>query len=85
MAQQKIRDASVAAAEVAKTNVVEAYAQATRMKLNIKIKAPIIIIPIDSKTLEAIAIDLGHLSVVNRYHIITVKVTKAMNNLKLKL
>lgn len=74
MAQQTIRDASVAAAEAAKTNVVEAYAQATRVKLNIKIKAPTIIIPIDSKTLEALAVDLGHLSIQNRYHIITVKV-----------
>lgn len=76
MAQQKIKEASVAAAEAAKSNVVEAYAQATRVKLNIKIKAPIIIIPIDSKTLEALAIDLGHLSIINRYHVITVQVNK---------
>lgn len=74
-AQQKIKDAGVAAAEAAKTNVVEAYSQATRMKLNIKIKAPIFIIPIDSQTFEAIAIDLGFLSVTNKCVDIHSKVT----------
>ncbi|XP_053672745.1 intermembrane lipid transfer protein Vps13 [Anopheles nili] len=64
-AQQRIKDASAAAAEAAKNNVVEAYTQATRMKINIKVKAPIIIIPVDSNSLKAVAMDFGHLSITN--------------------
>lgn len=64
-AQQAIADASAAAAVTAKQNMVDAYANATRMKLIIKIKAPIIIVPVDSKSLEAISIDLGSLSITN--------------------
>lgn len=64
-AQQKIKDASAYGLEAAKSNVVEAYSQATRMKLNIKIKAPLVIVPIDSKTVEALAVDLGFLSITN--------------------
>ncbi|XP_050092629.1 intermembrane lipid transfer protein Vps13 isoform X2 [Anopheles aquasalis] len=67
LAQQRIKDASAAAAEVARNNVVEAYTQASRMKLNIKVKAPIIIIPVDSKSLKAIAMDFGHLSITNNF------------------
>uniref|UniRef100_A0A182T1I9 VPS13_mid_rpt domain-containing protein n=1 Tax=Anopheles maculatus TaxID=74869 RepID=A0A182T1I9_9DIPT len=66
-AQQRIKDASAAAAEAAKNNVVEAYTQATRMKLNIKVKAPIIIIPVDSRSLKAVAMDFGHLSITNNF------------------
>lgn len=73
-AQQRIKEASAAAAEAAKSNVVEAYAQSTRVKLNVKIKAPIVIIPIDSKTLKGIAVDLGHLTVSNFYVTINSKV-----------
>lgn len=65
-AQQTIKDASLAAAEAAKQNVVAAYEQATRMKINIKIKAPIVIVPVDSNSLEGIAIDLGNLNIENR-------------------
>lgn len=64
-AQKAIADAADAAAETAKQNMVDAYANATRMRLNIKIKAPIIIVPVDSKSLEAISIDLGSLSITN--------------------
>uniref|UniRef100_A0A182IQ42 Vacuolar protein sorting-associated protein 13 n=1 Tax=Anopheles atroparvus TaxID=41427 RepID=A0A182IQ42_ANOAO len=66
-AQQRIKDASAAAAEAARNNVVEAYTQATRMKLNIKVKAPIIIIPVDSRSLKAVAMDFGHLSITNNF------------------
>jgi vacuolar protein sorting-associated protein 13A/C len=60
-------DASAAVAEAAKTNVVEAYTQATRMRLIVKINAPIIIVPVASDSLEAIAIDLGHLNISNSF------------------
>ncbi|XP_029725509.1 intermembrane lipid transfer protein Vps13 isoform X2 [Aedes albopictus] len=66
-AQQRIKEASAAAAEAAKNNVVEAYSKATRMKLDIKVKAPIIVIPVDSKSLKAVAMDFGHLSITNNF------------------
>lgn len=64
-AQAAIAEASAAAAEQAKQNMVEAYTNATRMRLNIKIKAPIIFVPVDSMSQEAIAIDLGYLCITN--------------------
>ncbi|EAT37516.1 AAEL010508-PA [Aedes aegypti] len=66
-AQQRIKEASAAAAEAARNNVVEAYTKATRMKLDIKVKAPIIVIPVDSKSLKAVAMDFGHLSITNNF------------------
>jgi len=65
-AQQALADASAAAAETAKQNMVEAYSNAKRMLLNVRIKAPLIIVPVDSKSLQAISIDLGHLCITNR-------------------
>ncbi|XP_059226468.1 intermembrane lipid transfer protein Vps13 [Stomoxys calcitrans] len=64
-AQQAIANASAAAADAAKQNAVAAYEKATRMKLNVKVKAPVIIVPIDSKSLEAIVLDLGQLILSN--------------------
>lgn len=64
-AQKAIAEASAAAAETAKQNMVEAYSNATRMRLNIKIKAPIIIVPVDSKSTDAISMDLGYLHISN--------------------
>lgn len=72
-AQERIKEASKAAAEAAKQNVVAAYEQATRIKMNIKIKAPIILVPVHSQSLEAIVIDLGNL-----------KITNLINNLNVK-
>ena len=72
-AQDRIKEASIAAAEAAKQNVVAAYEQATRIKMDIKIKAPIILVPVHSQSLEAIVIDLGNL-----------KITNLINNLNVK-
>lgn len=72
-AQERIKEASKAAAEAAKQNVVAAYEQATRIKMNIKIKAPIILVPVHSQSLEAIVVDLGNL-----------KITNVINNLDVK-
>jgi vacuolar protein sorting-associated protein 13A/C len=72
-AQERIKEASKAAAEAAKQNVVAAYEQATRIKMDIKIKAPIILVPVHSQSLEAIVIDLGNL-----------KITNLINNLNVK-
>lgn len=79
-AQQAIADASAAAAETAKQNMVEAYSNATRMLLNIRIKAPVIIVPVDSKSLKAITIDLGHLCITN--NCVNIPNTAKVNPLK---
>ncbi|XP_070507341.1 intermembrane lipid transfer protein Vps13 isoform X3 [Chironomus tepperi] len=72
-AQERIKEASKAAAEAAKQTAVEAYEKATRIKMNIKIKAPIILVPVHSQSLEAIVVDLGNL-----------KITNVINNLSVK-
>ncbi|XP_037905174.1 vacuolar protein sorting-associated protein 13 isoform X4 [Hermetia illucens] len=64
-AQQALADASAAAAGAAKDTMVDAYSKATRIRFDIKIKAPIIIVPVDSQSLRAIALDLGHLCITN--------------------
>ncbi|KAH8307603.1 hypothetical protein KR044_004766 [Drosophila immigrans] len=64
-AQQALSEASAAAAESARQNAMDAYEKATRMKLNVRIKAPIIIIPEDSKSNNALALDLGLLELSN--------------------
>lgn len=72
-AQERIKEASIAAAEAAKQNVVAAYELATRVKMNIKIKAPIILVPVHSRSLEAIVIDLGNLTITNLINNLSVK------------
>ncbi|XP_034653735.1 vacuolar protein sorting-associated protein 13 [Drosophila subobscura] len=64
-AQQALSEASAAAAESARQKAMDAYETATRMKLNVRIKAPIIIIPIDSKSRDALSLDLGMLELTN--------------------
>lgn len=66
-AQQAIASASAAAADAAKKNVVSAYEKATRLNLKVKIRAPIIIVPIDSQTLKALCLDLGLIKVSNHF------------------
>jgi vacuolar protein sorting-associated protein 13A/C len=72
-AQERIKEASKAAAEAAKQSAVQAYEEATRIKMNIKIKAPIILVPVHSQSLDAIVVDLGNL-----------KITNMINNLEVK-
>lgn len=72
-AQQKIIQASQAAAEQAKINMQEAYKKATRISLNIDIKAPDIIVPANSKSLDAILLDLGHITLTNSFNDMKIK------------
>lgn len=62
-AQEAIRDASVAAAEVAKTNIKDVQRSASRIELAVKIKAPIIYIPMNSKSEHSLLLDMGNLMV----------------------
>lgn len=66
-AQQAIASASAAAADAAKKNVVNAYEKATRLSLKVKIKAPLIIVPIDSQSMKALCLDLGLIRVSNQF------------------
>ncbi|EDW46783.1 GM20965, partial [Drosophila sechellia] len=64
-AQATISQAGAAAAESARQKAMDAYETATRMKLNIRIKAPIIIVPIGSQDRNALMLDLGLLELTN--------------------
>lgn len=66
-AQQKIIDASAAAAEQAKNNLQSAYENASKIDMNIKLKAPVIIIPTNSTSYDAIMIDLGNIELTNNF------------------
>lgn len=47
--------------------MVSAYEKATRLNLKVKIKAPIIIVPIDSQSMKALCLDLGLIKVSNHF------------------
>ncbi|KAI9578005.1 hypothetical protein GQX74_014149 [Glossina fuscipes] len=64
-AQQAIKKASKQAAVVAKKNVMTKE-KVSRIKMNLYIKAPVIIVPVDSQATNAIAIDFSHLHIANR-------------------
>ncbi|KAJ8953002.1 hypothetical protein NQ318_015363 [Aromia moschata] len=66
-AQQAIIDASQAAAESAKENMKEAYTKATKISLSIDIKAPDIIVPVNSQSYDALFLDLGVISLSNKF------------------
>ncbi|XP_052841610.1 intermembrane lipid transfer protein Vps13 [Drosophila gunungcola] len=63
--QATLSQASAAAAESARQKALDAYQTATRMKLNVRIKAPIIIVPVGSKDSNALSLDLGLLELTN--------------------
>ncbi|KAK2581118.1 hypothetical protein KPH14_007937 [Odynerus spinipes] len=64
-AQQAIKEASAAAAEAAKTNIKDVQESATRVELNVKIKAPLIYVPRNSKSEHCLMLDMGNLTVCN--------------------
>ncbi|XP_050421691.1 intermembrane lipid transfer protein Vps13-like isoform X3 [Adelges cooleyi] len=58
-----IYEASAAAVATAKMNLKSV----TRIALNINLKAPVLIVPQNSNTLEALCLDLGYLSIKNSF------------------
>lgn len=62
-AQKAIKDASVAAAEVAKTNIKDVQESASRIELAIKIKAPVVYVPMSSNSEHSLMLDMGNLMV----------------------
>ncbi|XP_053604237.1 intermembrane lipid transfer protein Vps13 isoform X1 [Plodia interpunctella] len=66
-AQQAIIEASTQAADAARTNVQTAYQNSTKVRLKIRLDAPIIVIPENSKSLDAMLVDFGHMNVNNKF------------------
>ncbi|XP_076681161.1 vacuolar protein sorting 13C isoform X2 [Andrena cerasifolii] len=64
-AQQAIKDASAAAAEAAKTNIKDVQESAARIGLAVKIKAPVIYVPMHSKSDHCLTLDMGNLTICN--------------------
>ncbi|XP_024872139.1 vacuolar protein sorting-associated protein 13 isoform X2 [Temnothorax curvispinosus] len=64
-AQKAIKDASAAAAEAAKTNIKDVQTSASRIELSVKIKAPVIYVPMNSKNHHSLMLDMGNLMVCN--------------------
>ncbi|KAF2903862.1 hypothetical protein ILUMI_02321 [Ignelater luminosus] len=88
-AQQAIIDASQAAAQTAKQNMQTAYENATRISLNIDLKAPDIIVPVSSQSYDALLLDMGFITISNRFITLDIKNDQNQNavldELKLKL
>ncbi|XP_026827312.1 vacuolar protein sorting-associated protein 13 isoform X2 [Ooceraea biroi] len=66
-AQKAIKDASAAAAEAAKTNIKDVQESASRIELNINIKAPVVYVPMNSKSEHSLMLDMGNLKVCNSF------------------
>lgn len=66
-AQQAIIDASAQAADAARGTVQNAYESATKISMRIKLAAPIIVIPENSKSRNAMLIDLGRITLRNKF------------------
>ncbi|XP_022255668.1 vacuolar protein sorting-associated protein 13C-like [Limulus polyphemus] len=71
-AKEKIAEASVAAAEVAKHGMEEAYQKATRVSLDIHLKAPIIIMPQNFHSETVLIADLGTLKLFNAFTMLNI-------------
>nr|XP_012230348.1 PREDICTED: vacuolar protein sorting-associated protein 13C isoform X2 [Linepithema humile] len=64
-AQKAVKDASAAAAEAAKTNIKDVQESASRIELCVRIKAPVVYVPMNSKSEHSLMLDMGNLMVCN--------------------
>ncbi|XP_065344717.1 intermembrane lipid transfer protein Vps13 isoform X2 [Cloeon dipterum] len=62
-----VQAASAAAAEAARQNIQHAYQNATRIALDLEIKAPVIIVPRSLKMRDAFMLDLGTIVMKNKF------------------
>nr|CAI5824993.1 unnamed protein product [Callosobruchus analis] len=88
-AQKAIIEASQAAAESAKENMKGVYDKATKISLHIQVKAPDIIVPMNSKSFDAVSLDLGTIKLLNHFDTLEVKnddnYPAVVDNLKISL
>ncbi|KAM3967394.1 vacuolar protein sorting 13C isoform 2-T2 [Aphomia sociella] len=66
-AQQAIIEASSQAADAARANVASAYQTSTKVLLKVRLAAPIIVIPENSTSLNAMLVDLGRMNLNNKF------------------
>lgn len=64
-AQKAIKDASAAAAVAARTNIKDVQESASRIELSVRIKAPVIYVPMNSKNEHSLMLDMGNLMICN--------------------
>ncbi|KAG7176031.1 Vacuolar protein sorting-associated protein 13C-like [Homarus americanus] len=65
-AKEALASASVAAAAAAQATLQEAYKECSRISLSLTLRAPLILVPQDSKSLSGLMIDLGQISINNK-------------------
>ncbi|XP_047510768.1 vacuolar protein sorting-associated protein 13 isoform X2 [Pieris napi] len=66
-AQEAIIEASSQAAEVARANVQNAYQNSTKLALKLRLAAPIILVPENSTSMNAIMLDFGRMTINNKF------------------
>jgi len=65
--REAVLEASAAAAAAAKESVEQSVSGASRILLDISLKAPLVIIPRNEKSPHALLADLGHLTLKNHF------------------
>ncbi|OQV22887.1 Vacuolar protein sorting-associated protein 13A [Hypsibius exemplaris] len=80
-AQAKLKEATSAATETAMQSLQSAYSDAVRIKMDISIRAPVVIMPQNSRSNNALLVDLGTLVLSNRF--VMTPEHAVMENLKL--
>lgn len=66
-AQQAIIDASSQAADAARANVQNAYQNSTKVSLKVRLAAPIVLVPENSNSYNAMLVDLGRMTLNNKF------------------
>ncbi|XP_023933797.2 intermembrane lipid transfer protein Vps13 isoform X2 [Bicyclus anynana] len=66
-AQEAIIEASSQAADAARANVQSAYQTSTKLALRVRLAAPIIIVPENSTSYNAMLVDLGRMNLNNKF------------------
>ena len=70
LAKDKMAEASAAARDSAVMAATELSQKATRISLSIKLKAPVIVVPQNSMSSNALIIDLGKINISNKFEIV---------------
>ena len=71
-------EASAAARDSAVSAATELTQKATRISLNIRLKAPVIIVPQSSTSTNALIIDLGKIIIANKFEIVGKRNTQGL-------
>ncbi|KAI8424304.1 hypothetical protein MSG28_002854 [Choristoneura fumiferana] len=66
-AQQAIIEASSQAVDAARANVQNVYENSTKLSLKVRLAAPIIVVPENSKSKNALLVDLGRMNLNNKF------------------